>query len=93
MRESGELLQSARLAYPAGSMTMVAMYPREFLHEYVLPAIGCQRDHPLQKHLAANAISQMDNLAEVVAAHVLPAGRTGLRRGEAAEYRQALRGR
>lgn len=72
---------------------MAAIHPREFMAEYVLPSVKHYGEHRLEKHLAVNAISQMDNLAEVVAAHILPPERTGLKRREAGNFREALRER
>jgi len=68
-------------------------HPREFLAEYVLPAVRHYGEYRLEKHLAVNAISQMDNLAEVVAMHMLLPERTELKRGEAGGYRKELRKR
>nr|WP_321182299.1 hypothetical protein [Methylobacterium sp. Leaf122] len=67
------------------------IHPREFRTEYVAPAVELYRQHRLEKHLAVHAISQMDNLAEMVALHVLLAGRQKLNIGEASRFRRRLR--
>ena len=72
---------------------MPAITPAEFFSTYVLPAVNLYRDNRLTKHLAVNALSQMDNLAEVVAAYMLPPDRDTLKKGEATDYRKELRQR
>ena len=57
----------------------------------MLPAFLHYGENRLQKHLAVHAIAQMDNLAEVVATHLLLPERSVLKRGEAGDYRKALR--
>lgn len=77
----------------SGDSAVSAIEPREFLAVYVRPALEHYGLHRLEKHLAVNAISQMDNLAEVVVLYRLPEGRTELKRGEAGGYRKELRAR
>lgn len=77
----------------SGDHAVTAINPDVFLAEYVLPSLTLYGQHLLEKHLAVNAISQMDTLAEVVATHILPPDRDGLKQGEAGRYRQELRQR
>lgn len=72
---------------------MTAINPHVFMAEYVLPSLALYGQHLLEKHLAVNALAQMDTLAEVVAAHMLPPDRDGLKHREAGDYRKELRQR
>lgn len=69
------------------------IHPREFLAEYVQPAVEMYGKKRLLKHLAVHAISEMDNLAEVVAIHALLGDRQMLGVGEATRFRHDLRTR
>ena len=60
---------------------------------YVLPALNLYRDNRLTKHLAVNALLQMDNLVEVVAAYPLASGYEALRSRNPGRYRADLRRR
>lgn len=68
----------------------MTIHPRDFLTEYVEPAIELYRINRTVTHLAVHAISQVDNLAEVVALWTLLQGRPMLGRGEATQFRAAL---
>ena len=72
---------------------MPAITPADFFSTYVLPALNLYRDNRLTKHLAVNALSQMDNLAEVVAAHPLAPEHEALRSRNPGQYRKDLRRR
>lgn len=45
------------------------MTPREFMDDFVIPAIELWKSNQNSKHLSAHAIAQLDILAEVVAHH------------------------
>lgn len=66
------------------------IHPRDFITEYVEPAIALWRKNPNVKHLAVHAITQVDVLAEIVALWTLLAGRPTLDRGEASKFRDNL---
>jgi len=66
------------------------IHPRDFIAEYVDPAIALWRTKQDVKHLAVHAITQVDVLAEIVALWTLLAGRQTLGRGEASQFRDAL---
>jgi hypothetical protein len=70
---------------------MAAITPADFFSVYVLPALNLYRDNRLTKHLAVNALSQMDNLAEVVAAYTLAPEYEALRSRNPGKYRGDLR--
>lgn len=69
------------------------IHPRDFLAEYVLPAVEMYGKSRLLKHLAVHAISEMDNLAEVVAIYTQLGDRQMLDVGEATRFRNKLRNR
>ena len=58
MRQKSEFVRTGAMHH---------MNPRDFLAEYVDPAITHYHKHKTVKHLAAHAIAQLDTLAEVVA--------------------------
>ena len=66
---------------------MTIIHPRRFETEYVLPAVEWWMRHQAELHLAIHAITQFDNLAEIVALWL--AGDTGLERGGGGRIRQA----
>lgn len=66
------------------------IHPRDFITEFVDPAIKLSWTNPNVKHLAVHAITQVDVLAEIVALWTLLGGRPKLDHGEASKFRDAL---
>lgn len=76
---------------PPESVPTEPIHPREFLAEYVEPAVELSRVNRLIKHLAVHAISEMDNLAEVTAIFTKLDGRPTLPPQEARAFRADLK--
>lgn len=66
------------------------VHPRDFVAEFVDPALELWRQNQSVTHLAVHAIAQLDTLAEVAALWTLLRGRPTLNRGEATDYRRDL---
>jgi hypothetical protein len=67
------------------------IHPRDFIAEYVQPAIALFQANRTVKHLAVHAITQVDVLASVVA--IWDAQRPRLERDEEPQFRRALAAR
>lgn len=68
-------------------------HPRDFIAEYVDPAIELYRKNRLETHLAVHAITQLDNIAEIIALHRHLGNQPYLPQGVATSYRKEVRTR
>jgi hypothetical protein len=66
------------------------IHPRDFITEYVDPAIALWRQNQHVKHLAVHAITEVDVLAAIVALWTRLAGRRTLPQREESEFRNKL---